>query len=290
MTRAVSLVASLLIVLTVLAGPSPAAEPCQEREIRVDVQAARLGEDPSTFDLIDAIAASMRDDLGLKLPAWRKAYVCRDEPAFLEGLLRNFGAKVWDQSVTTSAGLATPIGIFLRGDYLARLSLPGRLGVIGHELAHLNQQELAGPRAQELPLWIVEGHAEWVAFSVIDRLGYGAHGAQRAEVVFAVSLQAIPHTLLPDLARLESRERWQQSTLSLGHAATYGQAYLAVDRLTERYGSTKVVEFLRGFATVADFRERWNSVFPISYQQFIDDFRAHVRGLGPGDDLRHTQG
>src|SRR2546427_10796428 len=132
MTRAVSLVASLLIVLTVLAGPSPAAEPCQEREIRVDVQAARLGEDPSAFDLIDAIAASMRDDLGLKLPAWRKAYVCRDEAAFLAGLLRNFGAKVWDQSVTPSAARATPNRILLEGDYLRRLSLAGRRGVDDH--------------------------------------------------------------------------------------------------------------------------------------------------------------
>src|SRR2546426_7518011 len=167
MTRAVSLVASLLVVLTVLGGPSPAAEPCQEREIRVDVQAARLGEDPSAFDLIDAIAASMRDDLGLKLPAWRKAYVCRDEAAFLEGLLRNFGAKVWDQSVTTSAGLATPIGIFLRGDYLARLSLAGRLGVIGHELAHLNQQQLTGPLAQDLPLRLTRRLVECMAFAQI---------------------------------------------------------------------------------------------------------------------------
>jgi len=291
MIPVVSRLAALVVLLVALAGPGMAAEPCREHEIRIDAKApSALNPDSSVFDVVDAVAALMRDKLDLHLPVWRKAYLCRDEAAFSEGILRNFGARAWDGSVTSAAGIATPVGVFLREDYLALRTFAGRVEVIAHELAHLSQQKLAGPRVHEVPLWIAEGHAEWVAFSVIERLGYGAYSVQRAEVVFSVGLRAIPHTLLPDLAALESRDRWQQSTLSLGHAATYGQAYLAVDRLTERYGSTKVVEFLRAFASVADPRERWSSVFPISYQQFVDDFRAHVRGLGPGDDLRHTQG
>ena len=281
MTRVVSLVASLLVVLAVLADPSSAAERCQEHEIPTNREPpSRLGENPSNFDLVDAVAALMRDKLGLPLPAWRKAYVCPNEAAFSESILRNFGVKAWDQSVTTAAGLATPVGIFLRGDYLARRDLAGRVAIIAHELGHLSQRELAGPRVHDAPRWIVEGHAEWVAFRVLDRLGYGAFDVRRAEVGFSLARWAIPATLLPGLDALDSREQWQRSTLSLSHAATYGQAFLAVDRLTERYGSAKVVEFLSSL--------RWDSVFPISYGQFVDDFRVHVRSLGPGDDLQHT--
>ena len=61
--------------------------------------------------------------------------------------------------------------------------------------------------------------------------------------------------------------------------ATYGQAFLAVDWLVERYGSAKLLEFLGRFALDADPREHWRTVFPISDRQFADEFRARLEGL-----------
>jgi hypothetical protein len=49
-----------------------------------------------------------------------------------------------------------------------------------------------------------------------------------------------------------------------------------------------VVEFLRSFTRISDSRERWDSVFPISYGQFVKDFCVRLRSLKPGDDLKHT--
>jgi hypothetical protein len=66
----------------------------------------------------------------------------------------------------------------------------------------------------------------------------------------------------------------------LGSPATYGQAFLAVDWLVEQYGSAKLTEFLGRFALDADPRGHWGTVFPISYRQFGDDFRARLDGLG----------
>ena len=52
----------------------------------------------------------------------------------------------------------------------------------------------------------------------------------------------------------------------LGAPATYGQAFLAVDWLIERYGSAKLLEFLGRFALQAEPREHWRTVFPIPYR------------------------
>lgn len=283
-----ALLTSLVVLLVVLIGPGIAAEPCREHEIRIDGKApSALSPDSSVFDVVDAVAALMRSKLDLKLPAWRKAYVCRDEAAFSEGLLRNFGARAWDGSETSAAGIATSFGVFLRGDYLARRPLAGRVEVIAHELAHLSQQELARPRVREVPRWIVEGHAEWVALSVVDRLGFGSYSARRAGVARSVVDGAIPATSLPGLDTLESPDQWWRWTRRLSNSATYGQAFLAVDRLTERYGMATMAEFFSAFARTPDACECWDSVFPISYWQFVDDFRAYLRSVGSADDQGH---
>ena len=65
----------------------------------------------------------------------------------------------------------------------------------------------------------------------------------------------------------------------LGAPATYGQAFLAVDWLIERYGSAKLLEFLGRFALQAEPREHWRTVFPIPYRQFGDEFRSRLEGL-----------
>src|SRR5881628_2438260 len=281
MIPVVSLLASLVVLVVVLAGPGIAAKPCREHEIRIDGQApSALSPDSSVFDVVDVVAALMRNKLDLKLPAWRKAYVCRDEAAFSEGLLRNFGARAWHGSETSAAGIATSFGVFLRGDYLARRTLAGRVEVIAHELAHLSQQELARPLVHEVPRWIVEGHAEWAALSVVDRLGYGSYSERRAQVARSVVDGAIPATSLPGLDTLDSPDQWWRWTRSLSPSVTYGQAFLAVDRLTERYGSATMVEFFRAFARATDARECWDGLFPISYPQFVADFRTHLRSLG----------
>jgi hypothetical protein len=65
----------------------------------------------------------------------------------------------------------------------------------------------------------------------------------------------------------------------LGYPATYGQAFLAVDWLVEQYGSAKLTEFLGRFA-LGRSAGALGTVFPISYRQFGDDFRARLDGLG----------
>jgi hypothetical protein len=84
----------------------------------------------------------------------------------------------------------------------------------------------------------------------------------------------------PDLPALANNAAWIEATRRLGAMATYGQAFLAIDWLVEQYGSAKLLEFLGRFALDVDPREHWRTVFPISYRQFVDEFRARLEGLG----------
>src|SRR5262245_62206028 len=85
--------------------------------------------------------------------------------------------------------------------------------------------------------------------------------------------------LFPDLGALTNNAAWLEATRRLGGMATYGQAFLAIDWLVERYGSAKLLEFLGRFALDADPREHWMRVFPLSDRQVADEFRARLDGL-----------
>lgn len=270
-----------LTALTTLACASAAA-PYREYAIRFDGGApARLDANPNDAELIQTTAWVMRERLELPFPATLKAYVYVNEATLVDGLITIAGetsGDAWDRG-RFAAGVATRVGVFLRGDYLARLHLVGRVGLLAHELAHVSQRKLAEGGRTRAAQWILEGHADWVKFQVLDLLGYRSYAASREDIVHCVLAAATPIKLFPDLQALASTTRWIQSINQLGSAATYGQGFLAVDALVERYGSAKVVEFLGRFALDADPREHWRSVFPIPYRQFADEFRARLEGL-----------
>ena len=74
--------------------------------------------------------------------------------------------------------------------------------------------------------------------------------------------------------------------------ATYGQAFLAVDRLVERYSAERLRELFRR-AGDSDSRLRavdarsafaglfarrgWNAVFPVDYRDFVAEFQADLK-------------
>lgn len=272
----------MLLGALALAGPSAAAPPCREHEIRLAPAPPRaLGPEATAPEVIDAAASVIRGDLGLPFSPWYKAYVCGDEAAFAEGLLRQLGVRAvgsdW-RIVPSAVGVATPVGVFLRGDYLLRASLRRRVTVVAHELAHLSQQDMARNREDRLPTWMVEGHADWVAFQVLDRLGLQTYGESRAGVVRSVAGAVTPVEHFPDLDTLAEHDAWSRSTRSV--PATYGQASLAVGYLIERGSHAAVVKFMSSAVEADDPRDRWVDAFSFSYREFADEFRAYLRAVG----------
>jgi len=276
------LVAMTLLGPAALASPIAAAPPCLEHEIAPGVPApTALRPSAPHTELIDAIASVIRDALGLPFAKSHTAYICGDEVAFTEGLLRNFGVGAigGDWSIAPSAaGIATRVGVFLRDDFLTRVTLHRRVTVVAHELAHLSQQELTGEREDRLPVWMLEGHADWVAFQVLDRLGLRTYDESRAVVARSVAGAVTPVEHFPDLDALAGHATWNRSVRSL--AATYGQAFLAVEFLIERSGHGALVKFLGSAGKADDPRDRWAEAFSTSYREFANDFRAHLKNMG----------
>jgi hypothetical protein len=276
------LVVTVLLGALALASPSPAAPPCREYEIGLPIAATRtLGPDAPPAEVIAAAGSTIRDKLDLPLSAAYKAYVCFGEAAFAEGLLRHLGVRAvgsdW-RSVPAAAGVATRVGVFLRGDYLVRAPLERRVTVVAHELAHLWQQDAAKHREDRLPVWMLEGHADWVAFQVLELLGIRSYDASRTLVVRSVGGSVTPVEHFPDLDALADHASWSRSVRSL--PATYGQAFLAVEYLIERSSRAALVRFMSAAAKDGDPRDGWAEAFSMPYREFVDDFRGHLKSLG----------
>jgi hypothetical protein len=259
---------------------SSAGAPYRRYEIRFDAPAMPpLGTSPSDSEILDSVAWLMLHRLDLPFPPDTRAYVYVNQATFVDGLINIAGEKADDAWARRSAfGVATSRGLFLRGDYLARMNPLGRASLFAHELTHVSQGRLREGGRGRPAQWILEGHAEWVKFKVVDLLGYRAYAESRDIMVRAA--RASTTKLFPDLSELVDNAAWTEATRRLGALATYGQAFLAVDWLVEQYGSAKLLEFLGRFALDADPREHWRTVFPIAYRQFADEFRARLESLG----------
>ena len=269
-------------VLIGLVGCSALSGPYREYEIRFEGgDQPILGANPSDEELINATAWLIRHKLELPFPPAIKAYVYVNEATLVDGLIEVAGDthdEAWDKG-RYAAGVAARSGLFLRGDYVARMHLVARAGLFAHELAHVSQTQLRDGGRGRAAQWILEGHADWVKVRVLDLLRYRSYAESRDHIVRTVVGSPTPITLFPGLQELARNDAWVASTNKLGAPATYCQAFLAVDLLVERYGRAKVTEFLGRFALDSPPREHWAKVFPISYRQFVDEFRVRLENL-----------
>src|SRR5262249_6142680 len=136
MTRG-RLVAIVLLGVLALASPSAAAPPCAEHELGSGAPAPRkLGPGAAPAEIIAAAASVIREGLGLSFSPAYKAAVCQGGGAFPGGLRPQLGVRAGGSAgriVPAAAGIATPVGVFFRGDYLARAPLHRRVTVVAHE-------------------------------------------------------------------------------------------------------------------------------------------------------------
>jgi hypothetical protein len=118
-----------------------------------------------------------------------------------------------------------------------------------------------------------------VKFRVLELLGFRSYAESHDEIRRSILRSRTPVRLFPGLAALVSGGQWTTAVNQLGSPATYGQAFLAVDWLVERYGITRVHEFLRRFALDTDPGEQWSSVFASSAVVCVREFRTRLEPL-----------
>jgi Domain of unknown function (DUF4157) len=234
-------------------------------DVRAALAPAHLRENASELDVLNTVAAVIAQDLKLPLPDKVLALAYTNDASFAEALARR-GARPEQipEMVARTAALATGSTVLLRADRLAQQSVRVRAGLYAHELTHVAQGRLG--RQGAIPLWLLEGHAEWVSRRVLQILELGRYAQDRDDVRRQVVASATPRERFPALQELQTRAAWWDGTTRFGWTPTYGQAFLAVDWLVERHGEERL-------------RLRLNGADLPSLYRDLTEFRAYLHAL-----------
>ncbi len=289
MTVRTRLAAFALLVLSLVVGARAVAQDAYKPSPPTPLpEALRIPSEVEDAKLFHTVLRTITDDL--QLPVEGVTLESLDGPTFQQAI-ENTGLRSDPSDLQGAAGVALGSRILVRSDWLASMTFAQRARLYAHELAHVAQVRLAADGEPSMN-WIDEGHAEWVAFQVGDRLAHLSYAEARDRIRRRVRSSSLPRDRFPALSELETAEQWGRAVNQLGWIATYGQAFLAVDRLVERYSTERLRELFRR-AGDSDSRLRavdarsafaglfarrgWNAVFPVDYRDFVAEFQADLK-------------
>ena len=257
------------LVLPISIDLATVAVPTDGRELKTDPAAVR------------GIAAILARDLGLPVPSRFTVFLYNSAKSFERGLVQD-----GDVSPARAAELADfAIGVGRRRQLLlneegADTSRREWLRLIAHEMTHVCQIELAegeGRAAQ----WLAEGMAEWVAFTVLERLHLDTVPNRREIARRGIRNHAALISARLDLATLGTPRGFTVRHLREGSVPTYQLAFLMTDYLIEQHGFGRVVEYIRSFGTSQTPRENFERVFGITLDDFEREILVHLKSLIP---------
>ena len=253
------------LVLPITIDPMSLAAPRDGRELRTDAAAVR------------GIAAILARELGLPVPSRFTVFFYDSAKSFERGLIQD-----GDVSPARAAELSDfAIGVGRRRQLLLNEEGidPSRrewLRLIAHEMTHVCQIELAegeGRAAQ----WLAEGMAEWVAFTVLERLHLDNMVNRREIARRGIRNHAALVSARLDLATLGTPRGFTVRHRREGSVPTYQLAFLMTDYLIQRNGFGRVVEYFRSFGTSQSPRENFEQAFGTSLDDFEREILTHLK-------------
>lgn len=262
-----------LCVLALLCTASLASPQSIPIEIRAGrpVDAARIADYPAA---LDAILRVMTGRHGLPVPPNATLEVYTDRKDFEYALIDHLGMS--PSVARTTAGFAkAAVGarrILVNETEMLTIAWPERLLTLAHEMVHLIQSDLAGERPLNRYQWLIEGHAEWIAFQVMDSLGVEALAKARARMRADVRTVR-REDRLPALALLDSLPEWIAVRKERGFNATYPYAFVVMEFLVARHTQAPVTAWFGRFRTSADPAANFHAVFGedlASFQAALD--------------------
>jgi hypothetical protein len=220
------------------------------------------------------VAALIRD-LGLPVPPDVAVHVYGSRHVFEQGLIRdgNISPVRAAELSTFAVGVGKRRQLLLQEDAMA--TPRERLRLIAHELTHVAQIELTQTegRAEQ---WMAEGMAEWVAFAVLERLGFDTVRSRRAHARLAVRDHPAVVEARLDLQTLGTPRGFTTRHLRQGSLVTYQLAFIMTDHLIARDGFEQVVEYFRAFATTVDRHGNFRRAFGQTLAEFEEEVLARI--------------
>lgn len=246
------------LLMSCCMGSAIAGEPGEDERTRVlaETDYARVVGRADAADLADRVAALI-DDAVPRIARIVGTDDLRPVLAFVYPDRALFREAVDLPPQSTIVGLATfPSGV-IHIDGTGLLSSIRK--VVPHEVGHVMIARAVGPALSELPIWINEGIAEYVA-------------GERAAQVDPVALRAIGRGAALKLADLDPtfRARSQQSGLA------YAQSASLVHFLVEERGEAVIAALLMAFRQVQDFDAALSQAAGLRLGELESEWRASV--------------
>jgi hypothetical protein len=224
---------------------------------------------------VRGIAAILTRDLRLPVPQQVTVYVYSSRRIFEEGLVQD--GQVSRLRAAELSDFAAGIGkrrqLLLHHN--GAVWTADWLRLVAHELTHVSQIEIAGGegRAEQ---WLAEGMAEWTAFHVLERLRLDTLLRRRAAAMQAVRRHPAVVGGRLDLETLGTPGGFTNRHLRDGSQATYQLVFLLADRLIEREGFDRLVEYFETFRTRGDRRANFRAAFGQSLAEFEQEALAYL--------------
>jgi hypothetical protein len=168
-------------------------------------------------------------------------------------------------SVDGSLVPGSPVHVFLNPKVFDGLGPRGAQVVVSHETTHVATDATFA----ELPTWLLEGFADYVAL---------AHAGIPVSTAAAQILARIRKDGAPD--HLPTADELDPSAPGLG--ATYEEAWLATRFIAEQYGETRLVTFYRHVSGGEPVEKAFARVLGTTEDAFVVRWRADLRDLAGG--------
>jgi len=229
---------------------------------------ARSDEGPHVLGLARQALA----DVGKVLPGWGGRLVVEvpdSEEQLDQALAAPDGRYDNIAAVTTSVDGSlvpgSPVHVFLNPKVFDGLGPRGAQVVVSHEATHVATDATFA----ELPTWLLEGFADYVAL---------AHAGIPVSTAASQILARIRKDGPPD--HLPTADELDPSAPGLG--ATYEEAWLAARFIARQYGEPKLVRFYRTVSGGVPVQRAFTGILGTTETAFVDRWRADLRDLAGG--------
>lgn len=220
--------------------------------------------------------AGIISQIGLPIPDQYTVFVYRSREQFQQGLVRD--AQISPGRAAELAGFAIGVGkrrllLFNDEDGVGR----GRewVRLVAHELTHLAQFELAEGEGRG-EQWLVEGMAEWTAFTVLERLGLDMVSRRQRIARSGVHDRGVLVSRELDLDTLGTPGGFTRRHVRDGSLPIYQLAFLMADYLIEREGMEHVVSYFRSFQSSRQRHDNFEQAFGQSLEAFEREVSSHL--------------
>jgi hypothetical protein len=165
------------------------------------------------------------------------------------------------------------IVVFTRSPGWRSLAPFDRVHVVAHEYVHSWQRATAGPGSDAIPLWLLEGTAEYLAYDAVVREGL----VRRQEVsdVHAFSVLGAPE--MSPLEQLEGRDAFYGEP-----GPAYSLAWLAIEMLLADGSPAEIDHFFGLVGSGVAWRDAFADAFGQDVNSFYESFAgARTDLIGP---------